>query len=55
MFFVVRKFGNTSKLHKTIEKKKIVSEIIVSELVTLSLSVKKRILVIGRQCVKKQS
>ena len=42
-------------MKRKIEKKSLVFEIIVSELLALNFSIKKRILVIGSQCVNKQS
>ena len=42
-------------MHKKIAKKLFVFEIIVSELVALNFSIKKRILAIGTQCVRNQS
>ena len=42
-------------MQKKKEKKFFVSEIIASELVALIVSIMKRILVIGSECVNKQS
>ena len=44
-----------SKMQPKIEKKVFVSEIIGSELVSLIVSMKSKILFIGSQCVNKQS
>ena len=42
-------------MEKKIQKKLFVSEIIASELVALVVPIKTRILVIGTQCVNRQS
>ena len=42
-------------MHKKIQKSFFLSEISASEYVALKCSIKKRILVIGSQCVKKLS